>query len=240
MAAMFTPVETKRAYDAVFDQIENMILTGELKPGDKLPSERELMVIYNRSHPTIREALRMLESSNYIHVVPGGCAVVCYSNTDSIQDSISELLQFRRVPMEDIYSFVKLSEPQFIQQATQHFTWEDLVSLEALCDEMQTCMSDLIAYSSKMFTFHIELMKSTHNPLVFVFWNCMGDFWSAENLSQYENRISIQNINELQDAHRQLLQAIKNKEAEKAANLVGACWQNWHIIVSGKEAAENA
>lgn len=42
MEPLFTPVETKRAYDVVFEQIENMILSGELKPGDKLPSGRNL------------------------------------------------------------------------------------------------------------------------------------------------------------------------------------------------------
>lgn len=235
MAAMFTPVETKRAYDAVFDQIENMILTGELKPGDKLPSERELMTIYNRSHPTIREALRMLESSNYIRVIPGGCAEVCYTNTESIQDAITELLQFRRISMTDIYHFIRMSEPQFIQQSAQHFTWEDLVSLESLCDEMQSYTVDPLAYSSKMFSFHVELMKATHNPLVFIFWNCMGEFWSAENLSDYKSQIHIQDLIQLQESHRLLVQAIKAKDSKQAASLIHDCWKNWQFISSEKE-----
>lgn len=237
MAAIFTPVETKRAYDAVFDQIENMILTGELKPGDKLPSERELMSIYNRSHPTIREALRMLESSNYIRVIPGGCAEVCYTNTESIQDAITELLQFRRVSMADIYQFIRLAEPQFIQQSAQHFTWEDLVNLESLCDEMQAYIPDLVAYSAKMFSFHVELMKATHNPLVYIFWNCMGKFWANENLRDYETLIYIHDLKQLQESHRLLIQAIKAKDSNKAADLIRACWQNWQLS-SEKEAQE--
>ena len=239
MAAMFTPVETKRAYDAVFDQIENMILTGELKPGDKLPSERELMTIYNRSHPTIREALRMLEASNYIRVIPGGCAEVCYTNTESIQDSITELLQFRQVSMTDIYRFVQLSEPHFIRQSTQHFTWEDLVNLQGLCDEMQVYMNDPITYSSKMFSFHVELMRSTHNPLVFVFWNCMGDFWYPDNLFRCKDQIVIEDVKQLQESHRLLIQAIKDKQASKAAELVHTCWQNWQLNAPAKECSAN-
>lgn len=235
MDAMFTPVETKRAYDAVFDQIENMILTGELKPGDRLPSERELMTIYNRSHPTIREALRMLEASNYIRVIPGGCAEVCYTNTDSIQDSITELLQFRQVSMLDIYHFVRMAEPQFIYQAIQHITWEDFVDLEALFDDMQACSGDTLAYSSKMFAFHLELMKASHNPLIFVFWNSMGKFWSPEHLFCYVSQIWIQDTEKLQETHRLLVQAVKAKDAPKAAELVSACWQNWQLTASEKE-----
>lgn len=237
MDPMFKPVETKRAYDVVFEQIENMILSGELKPGDKLPSERELMTIYNRSHPTIREALRMLESSNYIRVIPGGCAEVCYSGTESIQDSITELLQFRQVAMQDIYQFVRMAEPQFISQILQHITWEDFVDLEALCDEMLSCMADPMLYSSKMFFFHVELMKATHNPLLFVFWNCMGEFWSKENLTKHQGQIGIQNLTELQESHRLLIQAVKAKDSMQAKDLVRSCWQNWQFISQEKEGA---
>ncbi len=234
MEPLFTPVETKRAYDVVFEQIENMILSGELKPGDKLPSERELMTIYNRSHPTIREALRMLEASNYIRVIPGGCAEVCYSGTESIQDSISELLQFRQVSMQAIYQFVRMAEPQFIQQAIQHITWEDFVDLEALCDEMNACMADAILYSSKMFPFHVELMKATHNPLVFVFWNCMGEFWSRENLIRHQENIRIQDLQELQECHRRLIQAVKAGDMAQAGSLVQSCWYNWRFTSQEK------
>ena len=215
MAMNFSPVETKKANEYVFEQIENLILSGKLKPGDKLPSERDLMGIYKRSHPTIREALRMLESSNYIRVIPGGGAEVCYSSTENIQESIIELLQFRRVPVEDIYHFAQLSEPEFIKQAVQHFTWEDLVNLEQLCDEMRENMQDVVAYTTKLFAFHVELMKATHNPLLYVFWNSMGVFWTQEKLNYHRDNIHIRDIGELQALNCNLLNALKEKDAEQ-------------------------
>lgn len=235
MATIFTPVETKRAYDIVYEQIENMILSGKLKPGDKLPSERDLMNIYKRSHPTIREALRMLEASNYIRVIPGGCAEICYSSTENIQASINELLQFRQIPLTDIYQFIRLSEAEFIEQAVHHFTWEDLVALESIYTEMQEATDQKLVYTMKMFSFHLELMKSTHNPLIFVIWNCMGEFWSPDKISIYEHSIFIEDIEKLQDSHRQLITAIKEKNATAAANLIRCCWTNWQLIESSKE-----
>lgn len=231
MAMNFSPVETKKANEYVFEQIENLILSGKLKPGDKLPSERDLMGIYKRSHPTIREALRMLESSNYIRVIPGGGAEVCYSSTENIQESIIELLQFRRVPVEDIYHFAQLSEPEFIKQAVQHFTWEDLVNLEQLCDEMRENMQDVVAYTTKLFAFHVELMKATHNPLLYVFWNSMGVFWTQEKLNYHRDNIHIRDIGDLQALNCNLLNALKEKDAERASALVHECWQNWQLIV---------
>jgi len=232
----FSPVETKRANEYVFEQIENLILTGQLKPGDKLPSERELMEIYKRSHPTIREALRMLESSNYIRVIPGGGAEVCYSDTESIQESISELLQFGKVPMEDVYHFIQLSEPEFIKQTIQHFTWEDLVILEQLLVEMKENMDDIAAYTTKLFAFHVELMKAAHNPLLYVFWNSMGVFWTEEKLNRYLSAIHVRDIMQLHQTNVALLEAIKEKDEMRSSALVCDCWENWQLIVRGEGA----
>lgn len=238
MAVNFSPVETKKANEYVFEQIENLILSGKLKPGDKLPSERELMEIYKRSHPTIREALRMLESSNYIRVTPGGGAEVCYSSTDNIQESITELLQFRKVPVEDVYRFAQLSEPEFVKQAVRHFTWEDLVNLEQLCGEMQANTGNVVAYTTKLFAFHVELMKATHNPLLYVFWNSMGVFWTQDKLHYYRDAIHIRDIGELQTLHGGLLDALREKDAERASALVRGCWQNWRLIVPEEEGVQ--
>lgn len=173
----------------------------------------------------------MLESSNYIRVIPGGGAEVCYSSTENIQESIIELLQFRRVPVEDIYHFAQLSEPEFIKQAVQHFTWEDLVNLEQLCDEMRENMQDVVAYTTKLFAFHVELMKATHNPLLYVFWNSMGVFWTQEKLNYHRDNIHIRDIGELQALNNSLLNALKEKDVERASALVHECWQNWQLIV---------
>ena len=65
------PVETKRASEVIFEQIREMILSGQLKPGDRLPSEKSLMEMLKRSRPTVREALRMLEHAGFIRTIPG-------------------------------------------------------------------------------------------------------------------------------------------------------------------------
>lgn len=230
MNTMFTPVKTKRAYDAVFEQIENMILNGELKPGDKLPSERDLMTIYNRSHPTIREALRMLEAANYIRVIPGGCAVVSYSNAESMENSVIELLHFRQVSFESIYSFIKMSEVEFIPHAIRHFIWEDLVALESILIDMSKCKTRVLEYTEKMFDYHLGLMKATHNPLIYVFWSAMKPFWSVEHLGKYKTDISIKDIAALQAIHEMLVKAIRAKDEAQSAMLVKDCWENWLLL----------
>lgn len=74
-AQLLRPVETQRASAAIYEQVKGLILDGQLKPGDRLPSERALMDLMGRSRPTIREALRMLERDGFIHTVPAAAAL---------------------------------------------------------------------------------------------------------------------------------------------------------------------
>lgn len=223
MASVFTPVETKRVYDAVYDRIESKILSGELKPGDKLPSERELMKIYGRSHPTIREALRMLEVAGYIRVIPGSCAEVCYSGTDRFEESLTELLQMRRVPLKDMYDFMSMTEPEFIRFTAKKRTWEDLLVMEDLLDEMRKVQNDEILYISKVFPFHSQLMKATHNPLLNIVWKCMADFCTEDNLAGHRGNIVIRDLPHLHQIHEELMTAIKNSDEKRAYELIVDC-----------------
>src|SRR5688572_15508990 len=61
-AAGFQPVPQRRAFEEIFFQIENAILEGRLGVGDRLPPERELAEIFQVSRPSVREALRVLET----------------------------------------------------------------------------------------------------------------------------------------------------------------------------------
>lgn len=239
MATVFTPVETKRVYDAVYDRIESKILSGELKPGDKLPSERELMKIYGRSHPTIREALRMLEVAGYIRVIPGSCAEVCYSGTDRFEESINELLQMRRVPLVDLCDFMSMTEPEFIKWTAKKRTWEDLLVMEELLEEMRKVQDDEILYTTRMFPYHSQLMKATHNPLLNIFWKCMADFWTEESLSGHRGNIVIHDISKLHQIHEDLLVAIKNNDEKRAHELIVDCSKTWVYVLPEEGGMDN-
>ena len=76
--ALFTPAKTQRASEAIYNQIYPKIISGELRPGDRLPPERELAEMFQRSRPVVREALRMLQQEGLIGTAVGssGGAVI--------------------------------------------------------------------------------------------------------------------------------------------------------------------
>ena len=68
---MFHPVGQQRVSSEIVHQIERLILEGVLRPGDKLPAERDLASEFGVSRPTLREALALLETSGLLSRAPG-------------------------------------------------------------------------------------------------------------------------------------------------------------------------
>lgn len=75
----FEKVRSTRAHEQIVEQLQQLILSGQLAPGSRLPSERAMMTTFNVSRPTVREALRVAESMGLIavrHGDPGGPTVL--------------------------------------------------------------------------------------------------------------------------------------------------------------------
>ena len=77
--SMFVPLSPKRNFEEVANQIKELILSGQLKPLERLPSERDMAEQFNASRNTVREAYRILEETGFIRMKTGntGGAMVC-------------------------------------------------------------------------------------------------------------------------------------------------------------------
>src|SRR5438270_396880 len=71
MAAEARRTRRTRSFDDVLDQLREAILSGRIRPGDRLPGERQLCESFGVGRPTLREALRSLEATGLIEVRPG-------------------------------------------------------------------------------------------------------------------------------------------------------------------------
>ena len=125
----FSPVETKRAYETVYDEIYKKIISGELRPGDKLPSERQLMKIFGRSHPTIREAIRMLDQAGLVTVVPGGGTVIAEVTSDYIARPLEQMLSQQDLSPDEILEYLLANEAEYISAAAAKCSSEDAKKL---------------------------------------------------------------------------------------------------------------
>ncbi|MBQ7859062.1 MAG: FadR family transcriptional regulator [Faecalibacterium sp.] len=185
-AVNFRPAVTKRASEIIYEQVKEMILKGELNPGDRLPSERNMMEMFQRSRPTIREALRMLERTGYIRIVAGSNgAVVLEPDDKNIQQTMEDALQVGHISLAEMSEYRRISEDATIVWACSRRTDEDLAALRAQLDKMAACVEQPEEYIGMDPAYHGLLAKAAKNQVGIV----MNKTFSAINQNFMRTKI---------------------------------------------------
>jgi len=128
----YSPVQTKRAFEEVALQIREQLSKGALKPGDRLPSERELAEQFGLSRNTVREALRSLEMSGILEFRKGatGGAFVREAHSEAVISGFSDLFRMGVIKPEDLIEARRIVGVEVTRLACQRATEADLDELE--------------------------------------------------------------------------------------------------------------
>jgi GntR family transcriptional repressor for pyruvate dehydrogenase complex len=168
---MFQKVKPSRLYEEIVFQIEEAIETGKLKPGDRLPPERELKGTFNTSRRTLREGLRVLENKGLIEIKTGpkGGAFVKQMNTDKVRESLGLLIRYQYISLEELAEFRIGLEGTAALLAAQKASTEGIAELKELLAKSKACVSkgtstwdEFMKYESRM---HLTLVRMTQNLL---------------------------------------------------------------------------
>lgn len=166
----FVPVTRRRAFEAVVQQIEEAMLSGELQPGDRLPSERELCTQLGVSRPTLREAMRSLESGGLVELRPNdptGGAVVRRPDGTGFERSLLSLVRFSQISLADLIGFRMLIETTACYLAAR----ADDPELIASIVEAHDGVAEMIDGSDAAFVaadidFHVAIARASGNKLL--------------------------------------------------------------------------
>lgn len=160
------PVVAPRASEAIYEQIRGMILNGELKPGDHLPSERQMMEMMQRSRPTIREALRMLEREGFIKTSHGSTGAVIQSPTTStLEQSFEAMLRVNRITVREIGEYRDFNEIQIAGWAAERRTEEDIKNLQQCLQKSAQVIDNYLLFIEAEQPFHALLAKASQNTV---------------------------------------------------------------------------
>src|SRR5205823_14395758 len=92
---MYTPIQSVRVFEQVAEQIEKRILDGELRSGDRLPTERELAEQFHVSRTAVREAMKILAQKGLVDMRPGRGTIVIDGAHEAMQDSIGLAMKLK-------------------------------------------------------------------------------------------------------------------------------------------------
>lgn len=173
---MYQEVEkSSKVSDGIIKQIRNSILTGELKPGDRLASEKELINQFKVSKSSMREALRALEVLGLIEIrkgIGGGTFVSKVDENTTIL-SLINFLHFHPFTIKDITMVRYLIEPPVAHNAALRRTDKDIETLKSIIENYNPKMSE--QKGVKGFEFHSYLARIAGNPILSLLIDFIGN-----------------------------------------------------------------
>jgi GntR family transcriptional repressor for pyruvate dehydrogenase complex len=182
--SLFKALPSKRAFDEIADQIKDLIYSKTLKPGDKLPPERDLATQFGTGRMAVREALRILEQSGLIIVKQGseGGAFVKEADTTMATEMISGLIRRSSLTMEDVMEVRIEIERAVLEAAIERVTESDMEMLKKRIDEAEALISedrrgvnslDFSLLGEAYADFHLILARATRNPVYEIIMDCL-------------------------------------------------------------------
>jgi DNA-binding FadR family transcriptional regulator len=167
---MFEKVKQNRIFQDVVEQIQNAILDGRLKKGEKLPPERELKEMFHVSRGTLRESLRVLEQKGLIEIRigVGGGAFVRQASALPLQESLGILLRSQTFTPKQLGEFRSGMEANIASLAALRCTPKNGDRLKQLLEDAKNALEPMVSWDRFLETdeaIHQELANIAGNPV---------------------------------------------------------------------------
>ncbi|MDT6940834.1 transcriptional regulator NanR [Brucella pseudogrignonensis] len=163
------PIIRRKLSDEVFDRLENMITSGELTPGDEMPSERVLMERFGVGRPAIREAMQSLAKMGLVSISHGERAKVLKLTARSIFQQVDPTAKIMLAQSIDSLEHLKNAriffERGIAREAALKATPQDVADLKAIVDRQRASLGEADAFISADMDFHIRIAKISGNPI---------------------------------------------------------------------------
>jgi len=214
---MFKAAKQNRIFQDVVDQIEEVILSGQLQAGDTLPSERDLKDMFQTSRGTLREALRVLEQKGLIEIKlgVGGGAVVKASPLDQVCSSLDLMVRFQKISLQQLAEFREGVESTVADIAARRAGPQDAALLENLLEKARHHAHRGVAHWREF----VEIDKQIHQTLAQITGNPMYIVVNQmvhNNIQRYYEKFLPWNKAMLQENYQDLSDIIENVTAGRA------------------------
>ncbi len=205
----FEVVRRNKVYEEVARQIERLILK-KLKPGDKLPAERELAEMLKVSRGSIRDAIRSLELLGLVEPRQGTGTIVRATMADT---PLANALKHRKESVSELLDFRKMLEPPLAARAATHASTEEIAEMEAILLRQEEKHKQGEPATAEDAEFHYNVALASGNSVILKVIDILMDLLRetrARSL-QVEGR-SQKSL----DGHCRILAAIKRHDSDTA------------------------
>lgn len=212
------PIRREGASQRVVNRLLALVTAGNLRPGDRLPGERELSESFGVSRPTIREAVRALAVLGVLRTVQGGGIYVSELRAADLLGPLTFFLRLDDSDVDQLYAARRLIEGEIGALAAARVTADDLAALAALIAEQAAAVDDPAAYRLLDTAFHGRIARIAGNPFL------ARAAESLNVLGQEVRRIASESPQVIAASiadHRRILAALAAGDAEGARAAMG-------------------
>jgi GntR family transcriptional repressor for pyruvate dehydrogenase complex len=217
---MFSRVSMGRISEVIVEQIRQLMRQGQLKPGDRLPAERDLCEYFGVSRVTVREALRMLESSGLVEIRVGarGGAFVTTPSSDRVGDGLADLLSLSVISAMDVTEVRLILEIGLVPLVCERATDEDLEALDQICARSREALRAGDYSMDLSAEFHARVAQATRNPAVTMLVESFRGpiLMSLERAKESAPEMGKRGT----DEHQQFVNAVRGRDPELAARIM--------------------
>jgi len=219
-AMAFRPIRTKRLYEEIAEQITQLMAGGELTPGEKLPSERDLAERLHVSRPSVREALQSLEMLGFVETRRGGGTFVRDTNADGVIRPLAMFLAVEKTSLLEMFEVRRTFETASARFAAERASPDDVARIGRTLETMKERFN---AHDSEKgeeadVEFHYAVAEATRNALlVRLFRTVSAEFGRAVSVARRRLYLDKDNPRKLVEQHRRIYEAIKEHDPEAAA-----------------------
>jgi GntR family transcriptional repressor for pyruvate dehydrogenase complex len=240
---MKTPFKVRKTYEEVADYLRNQIVSGVYKPGERLPSLRELGEMLGVGQSTIREAIGSLKTMGLVSIRQGEGTFVTQFEPEEL---LAMLESIRPVTKQDIISLLevrKIIESGIVRLAAERRTEEDLQFIKKAVEELEEAhRSDIRNKGDQAdWEFHFAIANASHNEIL------VSMMHSISEIMKRTMKLARQKIYEMPGVPERLLQehldiykAIESGNGEQAEKMLLDHLRRVETIMVEQSNAESA
>ena len=209
----FKPIKQEKISTKIAEQIKALIKEGDLKPGDALPPERELVKVFNVSRASLREALNSLTGMGFLEMSQKQRTIVKSLASGRMTEPLHLLIKDDIQTVFELIEVRKAIETWNAYHAAERANNDDITRLENSLESMKMKIEQRISVVEDDADFHLAMAEATHNKiqthLMFSIYDLL-----KESLGGYYESIRMQDIF---DQHSNVLAAIKKRDPDLAS-----------------------
>ena len=215
MIADLKPVSRTSLSDGIVDQITHLITSGALKPGERIPSEKNLCQQFGVGRTSVREALRSLSGIGILESRAGDGTFVS-ANTDRCMERAFQWgLLLKGKALQDLVETRLMLEPHAAGLAATKAQPDNLAKLEAAICCMEESISNPERYLECDMGFHLEIARATQNGIIENLLSTIRAYLQAairETLQLSRGKDSSRRARLSVDQHKKIFRAIKARK----------------------------